>query len=508
LDLVKDQSHHHNPLLMAHQRDGEQRIKEGTSMVDQTHPSSLDTHPRQQSDVLDTRMSYVDVGHGDPIVYLHGNPTSSYLWRNIIPFLAGLGRCLAPDLVGMGRSGKSPGQAYRFVDHARYLDAWFDALDLRRNVVLVLHDWGSALGFHWARRHPTRVRAIAYMEAIVQPRLWEDFPDGRDAMFRALRSERGERMVLEENFFVETVLPKSIIRTLSNEEMAAYRAPFRERESRLPTLVWPRELPIAGEPADVVTAVEDYGAWLAASVIPKLFVAAEPGALLTGRAREFCRTWPNQQEVSVKGIGSAALTPRSKEKIDERRSIARHLGELNEVAACVVQHRNGRGRHIGGRHRELGAAVLDPLVVAFDVLGEEHGRRLALLEHRLLIRFRCGVVVRRQLQLSAVRVVRRRHGQPAKRAVTEIGLLGKAEDIRIKAQSLVLAVHVDAGHFDLHLVSPWRRLNRHGVSTGAAGLGPHRRESCRLPAVLSHQRSLVRHYQDGSRRRSVTDAHT
>jgi haloalkane dehalogenase len=271
-------------------------------MISHTSLSRLDTHPRQQAEVLDTQISYVDVGHGDPIVFLHGNPTSSYLWRNIIPFLTGLGRCLAPDLVGMGRSGKSPTQAYRFVDHARYLDAWFDTLGLTRQVVLVLHDWGSALGFDWARRHAARVEGIAYMEAIVQPRLWEDFPEGRDAIFRALRSENGERMVFEENFFVETVLPKSIIRKLSDEEMAVYRAPFQEREARLPTLVWPRELPIAGEPADVVTAVERYGAWLAASTLPKLFIAAEPGALLTGRAREFCRTWPNQREVTVKGI--------------------------------------------------------------------------------------------------------------------------------------------------------------------------------------------------------------
>lgn len=273
-----------------------------TGMMTHAPLSTTDTLPRQQASVLDTHMSYVDVGHGDPIVFLHGNPTSSYLWRNIIPFVAGLGRCLAPDLIGMGRSGKSPTQAYRFADHARYLDAWFDALDLKRPVVLVLHDWGSALGFHWARRHPARVRAIAYMEAIVQPRVWEDFPDGRDAMFRALRSERGERMVLDENFFVETVLPKSIMRKLSDEEMTAYRAPFLEREARLPTLVWPRELPIAGEPADVVATVEDYGAWLASSMIPKLFISAEPGALLTGRAREFCRSWPNQREVSVQGI--------------------------------------------------------------------------------------------------------------------------------------------------------------------------------------------------------------
>lgn len=267
-----------------------------------TRISAGDPHPRKHIAVLDASMSYVDVGQGDPIVFLHGNPTSSYLWRNIIPHLAGLGRCLAPDLVGMGRSGKSPAGRYRFVDHAAYLDAWFEAMGLNSNVVLVLHDWGSALGFHWAHRHPQRVQAIAYMEALVQPRLWSDFPYGRDAMFRALRSDQGPAMVLDENFFIETVLPRSVMRPLSDKEMEAYRAPFKDRESRWPTLVWPRELPIEGEPADVVAIVENYGEWLSHCQIPKLFISAEPGALLAGRAREFCRTWPNQQEVSVKGL--------------------------------------------------------------------------------------------------------------------------------------------------------------------------------------------------------------
>lgn len=261
-----------------------------------------DTHPRRRVRVLDTEMSYVDVGRGDPVVFLHGNPTSSFLWRNIIPFAAAHGRCLAPDLVGMGQSAPSPRGVYRFFDHARYLDAWFDALRLERNVVLVLHDWGSALGFHRARRFPDAVQGVAYMEALVQPRSWSDFPNGRDAMFRALRSAQGEAMIGEQNFFVETVLPKSILRRLTEEEMDAYRAPFRSRAARQPTLVWPRELPIDGEPADVAAAVEAYGAWLAASPMPKLFINAEPGALLTGRARDFCRTWPNQREVTVKGI--------------------------------------------------------------------------------------------------------------------------------------------------------------------------------------------------------------
>jgi len=268
-------------------------------------PETISPHdpwPRRRVRVLDSEMSYVDVGEGAPIVLLHGNPTSSFLWRNIVPHLRGIGRCLAPDLVGMGASAPMPGGGYRFFDHARYLDAWFEALQLRSDVVLVLHDWGSALGFHYAHRHPERIAAIAYMEALVQPRRWSDFAHGRDALFRAMRSEQGERMVLDENFFIETVLPKSILRTLDEAEMQAYRAPFASRDARAPTLAFPRELPIEGEPADVAAAVEAYGRWLAESPLPKLFVDVEPGALLTGRAREFCRAWPNQQEVRVAGI--------------------------------------------------------------------------------------------------------------------------------------------------------------------------------------------------------------
>ena len=252
--------------------------------------------------MLDTEISYVDVGEGRPIVFLHGNPAWSYLWRNIIPHVSPIGRCLAPDLVGMGESGQSPTGAYRFVDHARYVDAWFDAMDLREPITLVAHDWGSALAFYWAFRHRDRVRAIAYMEAIVQPRRWSDFVNGRDGMFRALRSAEGEHLVFDQNYFVEVVLPKSIIRKLSDAEMEAYRAPFRDRQSRLPTLVWPRELPIEGNPADVTAIVEEYGTWLSTSSIPKLFVSAGPGALLVGRARDFCRSWPNQREIGVRGI--------------------------------------------------------------------------------------------------------------------------------------------------------------------------------------------------------------
>jgi haloalkane dehalogenase len=263
-------------------------------------PSPHDPHPRRRIALPDAEISFVDTGQGAPIVFLHGNPTWSYLWRNVIPHVADLGRCLAPDLAGMGQSSPFKGDG-RFAEHAAILDDWFDALDLR-GVVLVLHDWGSALGFDWARRHADRVRAIAYMEALVQPRLWSDFVHGRDAIFRALRSERGEAMALDDNFFVETVLPRSVMRALTQHEMQAYRAPFADRAARRATLQWARELPIEGEPPDVVQAVDAYGRWMAQNQLPKLFVNVEPGALLTGRAREFCRSWPNQQETTVSGI--------------------------------------------------------------------------------------------------------------------------------------------------------------------------------------------------------------
>jgi haloalkane dehalogenase len=261
---------------------------------------SADPLPRRRVRVLDTEMSYVDVGHGDPIVFLHGNPTSSYLWRNVIPHLQGLGRCLAPDLVGMGASGKSPSGSYRFVDHARYLDAWFEALGLEARVTLALHDWGSALGFHRAQRHPEQIAAIAHMESIALPRRWSDFGEAA-GMFMALRSPKGEQMVLEENFFVEKVLPFGVIRKLTDDEMAHYRAPFATPEARRPTLAWPREIPIEGEPADVAEIVERYGRWLATSPIPKLLVLGDPGAIVTGRTRAFCRSWANQREVTVAG---------------------------------------------------------------------------------------------------------------------------------------------------------------------------------------------------------------
>jgi haloalkane dehalogenase len=262
-----------------------------------------DIQAKRRVAVLDTEMSYVDIGQGDPIVFLHGNPTSSYLWRNIIPYLTEHGRCLAPDMVGMGKSGKSPSRAYRFVDHARYFDAWFEALNLTANVTLVVHDWGSALGFHRATRFPEQIKGIAYMEAIAMTRRWEDFGEA-EGLFRALRSPKGEQMVLDENFFVETILPRGMFRKLSDEEMANYRAPFLERESRLPTLVWPRQIPIEGEPADVAEIVESYGKAMPQSAVPKLLIIGEPGAIVRGRTLEFCRTWPNQTEITVKGVHS------------------------------------------------------------------------------------------------------------------------------------------------------------------------------------------------------------
>jgi haloalkane dehalogenase len=260
-----------------------------------------DSHPSKRIRVLDSEISYVDTGTGIPVVFLHGNPTSAYLWRNIIPYVSAHGRCLAPDLVGMGSSKRSPTYSYRLVDHARYLDAWFEAMDLRRDVILVVHDWGSALGFHRASRYPDQIKAIAYMEAIVRPMRWTDFGEA-GGIFRALRSDEGDRMVLRDNAFVEMVLPRAVMRKLSDEEMAAYRAPFAEPEARIPTLVWPRQIPIDGEPADVNAIVEVYGKWLSASEIPKLFIAGAPGAIIKDSVKDFCRGLRNQREITVKGI--------------------------------------------------------------------------------------------------------------------------------------------------------------------------------------------------------------
>jgi haloalkane dehalogenase len=258
--------------------------------------------------ILGSEMAYVEVGEGDPIVLLHGNPTSSYLWRNVLPHLQPLGRCIAPDLIGMGDSDKLPDSgpgSYRFVEHRRYLDALLEALNVRERVTLVIHDWGSALGFDWANRHRAAMKGIAYMEAIVVPQRWDHWDRfGMRAALEGLRSEKGEEMVLRDNFFIEKILPSAILRTLSVEEMEQYRRPFAEPgEGRRPTLTWPRQIPINGEPADVVANVTAYGEWLAKSDVPKLFLKAEPGGILSGGPDlEFVRKLPAQTEVTISGI--------------------------------------------------------------------------------------------------------------------------------------------------------------------------------------------------------------
>lgn len=267
---------------------------------------SAEEPEQKQIEVNGRTMAYVEMGEGDPVVFQHGNPTSSYLWRNIMPKIAPLGRCIAVDMIGMGNSDKLDSDdpdRYRYEAHRDYLFAAWDALGVDSDVTLVLHDWGSVLGFEWAREHESAVSGIAYMEGIVRPLTWDEWPDDARAMFRGFRSESGEEMVLEKNLFVERVLPASIMRLMTDEEMAVYRRPFQEPgESRRPTLAWPREIPIDGEPADVAEVVEANAAWLKQSPVPKLFINAEPGAILTGAQREFCRQFSNQKEVTVPGI--------------------------------------------------------------------------------------------------------------------------------------------------------------------------------------------------------------
>jgi len=266
--------------------------------------TSPDPHPRKKIRVNSINISYVDTGHQNtrPIVFLHGNPTSSYLWRNIIPHVSGAGRCLAPDLIGMGDSDPSPDGEYDFFVHSKYLDSWFEILGIT-NAILVLHDWGSALGLHWAFRNPRKVSGIVYMEALVRPMEWHEWPENARAIFQAMRSSAGEEIVLKKNVFVEKILPASIIRDLSSDEMEVYRKRFVEPgESRRPTLTWPRQIPIGGEPERVVSVVHSYSEWMSQNDIPKLFINADPGSILTGPLRDFCRTWPNQTEITVKGL--------------------------------------------------------------------------------------------------------------------------------------------------------------------------------------------------------------
>jgi haloalkane dehalogenase len=260
----------------------------------------------QYREINGKRMAYIDEGRGDAIVFQHGNPTSSYLWRNVMPHLEGLGRLVACDLIGMGGSAKlgdSGPDRYHYREQRDFLFKLWDTLDLGDRVIFILHDWGSVLGFDWANQHRDRVAGIAYMEAVVMPIDWSDFPGPMRSVFQGFRSPEGESMVLEQNKFVEAVLPASIKRQLTDEEMDHYRKPFRDPgEGRRPTLSWPRNIPIEGEPADVAAVVEEYGAWLSRSAVPKLFIKGEPGALIRGRALDFVRTWPNQTEAAVPGV--------------------------------------------------------------------------------------------------------------------------------------------------------------------------------------------------------------
>lgn len=269
-------------------------------------PAEQTHYTKQYKTIHGKQMAYIDEGEGDPIVFLHGNPTSSFLWRNVMPHLEGKGRLIAPDLIGMGDSEKldnSGPDRYTYVEHRKYLFELLESLGVKSNVTLVIHDWGSGLGFHWAQQNPTAVKGIAFMEAIVAPiPTWDGFIESAREVFQGFRSPAGEEMVLNQNVFVENVLPGSVLRDLTEVEMAEYRRPYLEAgEDRRPTLTWPRQLPIAGEPADVVEIVDEYSAWLAQSDVPKLFVRAEPGALITGPVVDLVRSWPAISEVTVAG---------------------------------------------------------------------------------------------------------------------------------------------------------------------------------------------------------------
>jgi len=265
--------------------------------------------PKKKVTISGLSMAYTELGSNDPnadtIVFLHGNPTSSYLWRNVMPHLADQGRCIAPDLIGMGDSEKiepSGPEHYTFREHRRYLEAFLEHVGVEKNVTLVIHDWGSALGFDWANRNRNKVKGIAYMEAIVRPLTWDEWSPAARKIFEGFRSPEGEKMILEKNLFIEAVLPGSILRKLSDAEMKVYRRPFREPgEDRRPTLTWPRQIPLDGEPADVTELVQSYANWMSSNDLPKLFINADPGAILIGTQREFCRSWKNQTEITVKG---------------------------------------------------------------------------------------------------------------------------------------------------------------------------------------------------------------
>ena len=255
-------------------------------------------------DVSGKQIAYVEMGEGDPIIFQHGNPTSSYLWRKILPQLQSLGRCIAMDLIGMGDSEKlkdAGSMTYSYATHKKYFDGFLDELGINNNTTLIIHDWGSALGFDWAHNNPKKVKAICYMEGIVQSMKWEDWNEDARGIFQGFRSPAGEEMIIEKNLFIEAVLPGSILRKLSDEEMNEYRRPFKDKKTRQPTLDWPRQIPLENEPPEICKIVDSYSQWMAKNDLPKLFINAEPGAILIGKQREFCRTWKNQKEVTVKG---------------------------------------------------------------------------------------------------------------------------------------------------------------------------------------------------------------
>ena len=270
-------------------------------MINETMP-----YEKKFIDVKSKKIAYIDEGHGDPIVLIHGNPTSSFLWRNIVPELLNSGRVIVPDLIGQGDSEKLPvsdgADSYSLEVAYKYVDGLLQNIGADNNVTLVIHDWGSGIGFLWAMRNPNAVKGVAYMEAIVKPMSWDDWPEGGVGIFKGFRSEKGEDLILNRNMFIEGVLPSSVIRELSENEMNAYRAPHLKEEDRQPLLNWPRQIPLEGEPKNVVSLVNDYGAFMSSSNIPKLFINADPGSILLGKQREFCRSWPNQKEVTVKGI--------------------------------------------------------------------------------------------------------------------------------------------------------------------------------------------------------------
>ena len=270
-------------------------------MLSETMP-----YEKKFADVNGKQIAYLEEGNGDPIVLLHGNPTSSFLWRNVVPELVNSGRVIVPDLIGQGDSEKllaseGPGR-YSLEVAYKYVDGLLEAIGGNKNVTLVIHDWGSSIGFLWAMRHPADVKGVAYMEGIVKPMSWADWPEGAVGIFKGFRSEKGEDLILNRNMFIEAVLPTSVIRKLSEAEMDAYRAPHPGADDRQPLLNWPRQIPIEGEPENVVALVNEYGAFMAGSELPKLFINADPGSILVGPQREFCRSWPNQQEVTVRGL--------------------------------------------------------------------------------------------------------------------------------------------------------------------------------------------------------------